>query len=222
MARTCAICGHRDQAAIKQAFSSGLSDRAIARRFGMSHVAVGNHRKEHILKPMTAAVSALDRGTPQRQQREQQLADIAAGDEGTIATTIAAFSQTAQLNKMSQHEASLAGLFNQAVAEGSITAATNVVSQQIRTVEVGSKIAGVGGYAPARTVGEAGEASSFSVNIIFSESGHRETITVANPASPRTFDANENDADWDDGISETSESSSADRVINTTDESYDE
>jgi hypothetical protein len=41
--------------------ASGGPDRVIGRQFGITHVSVGRHRREHLVKPMQAAV---ERGDP--------------------------------------------------------------------------------------------------------------------------------------------------------------
>ena len=43
-------------------------------------MAVGRHRRGHIVKPMRAAMATLDRGRAVRRQREEQLAAAEAGD----------------------------------------------------------------------------------------------------------------------------------------------
>ena len=180
MANICKIFRLADQEAVRAAFASNATDRQLAQRFGVSHAAIGRHRRAHILRPMAAAVAALDRGRSQRQQREQQLAAIEQGDPVAIATAIAAFSKTAQLGKVTEAEGNLRGLFDEAKRSGSVTAATGVVREQLKSIEVGAKkIAQVGGYGAPRAIdGKPGERRIFSISIHFAGSGRTEEFSI--------------------------------------------
>jgi hypothetical protein len=176
MPRICKICAYPDQAAVKAAFASGAPDRELAQRFGVSHMAIGRHRRAHIVRPMVAAVAALDRGRARRQQREQQLAAIEQGDPLAIAT--AAFSAPRQLAKITEAESRLTRLADAAEASGAVTAATQVVSQQLKSVEIGSRIAQTGGYGAVHVAGQSGEARTLSITMVFPNAGRTESMTI--------------------------------------------
>jgi hypothetical protein len=178
MPRACTLCAYRDQAAVRAAFAAGLSDRAIGRQFGLTHPAVAHHRREHMLKPLTAAVAALDKGVAQRQQRKEQLAAISEGDPTAIAAAIAAFSASRQLGKITAAEARLSRLADKAEASGAVATATQVVGQQLKSVEIGSRIAQTGGYAPPRTPAQPAEGSRWTIQMVFPNAGKVEEINI--------------------------------------------
>jgi hypothetical protein len=181
MPRLCKICTYPDQAAVKAAFNAAATDRELAQRFGVSHMAIGRHRRAHIVRPMAAAVAALDRGRTQRQQREQQLTAIEQGDP--VAVALAAFGMPQQLDKVTQVEQRLTRMADAAEATGSAAAVAQLAGQQLRAVETGSRLAGVGGFAAAaQATVQPGTTPVFSVNIIFSN-GRREEINIVEPCS---------------------------------------
>jgi hypothetical protein len=51
-------------------------------------------------------------------------------------------------------------------------------AQQLRGVETGARLAGIGGFAPARAADQAVPGQTFSVKILFSGTGQTETITT--------------------------------------------
>jgi hypothetical protein len=120
MSQPCTLCYCRDQTAVRRAFSDGLSDRAIGRLFGLSHVQVGYHRKRHVLKPLAAAVELPDRDTTQQQRPEEQLANIAAADPVAVDDTRTLFSREAQLEKVAMEETELVRLGGAAERAGLI------------------------------------------------------------------------------------------------------
>jgi hypothetical protein len=175
MPRVCKICAYPDQAAVSAAFASDATDRQLAQRFGVSHMAIGRHRRAHIVRPMAAAVAALDRGRARRQQREQQLAAIEQGDP--LAIALAAFAMPQQLSKVAQVEQRLTRMADAAEATGSAAAVAQLAGQQLRSVEVGSRLVGAGGYGAPRGADQPAGAARFSINIIFSN-GRREEINL--------------------------------------------
>jgi FixJ family two-component response regulator len=84
MPRLCKLCSYPDQAAVNEALVSGATHRAIGREFGMTHVSVGRHRREHVVKPMQAATAALDKGRAVRERRDQLVQQAAQGDPTAI------------------------------------------------------------------------------------------------------------------------------------------
>jgi hypothetical protein len=49
MANICKLCAHPDQEMVRAAFAAGGSDRELARQLGVSHMAIGRHRRAHIV-----------------------------------------------------------------------------------------------------------------------------------------------------------------------------
>ena len=66
----------------------------------------------------------------------------------------------------------------QAADNGSPTGVATVVAQEIRSIEVGSRLAGTGGYANTRMPDQVGAGTPFSVNIIFNSIGRTESFTT--------------------------------------------
>lgn len=174
MPRLCKICAHPDQNAVKAAFASDASDRELARQFGVSHMAIGRHRRHHIVRPMQAVVAALDRGRASRQQRANQLAAIEQGDPVAIAT--ASLGLAAQAAKLERIEGRLERMAAAAEANHSAQGVAVLSGHQLRSVETGAKLAGIGGFASVRTADQAATQQTFSIQIVF---GHKtETITT--------------------------------------------
>ena len=53
----CTICSHRDRVEIERLILQGESERAIAKRFNVSHSAVGRHKKNHLAAQMAKATA---------------------------------------------------------------------------------------------------------------------------------------------------------------------
>lgn len=60
MARSCTICGHEDRPAIDQALVSGVANRTIATRYGVSEQAVRRHAADHLPLRLQLAQAAQD------------------------------------------------------------------------------------------------------------------------------------------------------------------
>ena len=175
MARLCKLCTNSDQEAVRAAFASGGTDREIGRRFGLSHVSVGRHRREHIVRPMQAAVAALDRGRAIREQREQMIQAAEAGDPAAFLALAEIVADLRKVHERLERTAEAAEHDNQRLAVSALSA------QQLRAAEVRARMGGVGAYSPARRIVDGGGDTKFSVNIIFPNAGRTETITtVAN------------------------------------------
>jgi hypothetical protein len=175
MSKPCTLCFHPDQAAVQGAFGDGLSDRRIAKMFHLSHVQVGYHRRRHLLKLTTAPRVPSDNGAVKRQQQKTQLADA----QDAIAAIRARFSLEAQLDKVDGCEGELGRLFNEAKSSGSIAAAVQVVDKQLKAVEVGSKLAQVGGYKQPHIPPQSDERGRWSITYVFQGAGKFEEIQLA-------------------------------------------
>jgi hypothetical protein len=175
VANICKVCRLPDQNVVRAAFASGASDRQLAQRFGVSHAAIGRHRRAHILAPLKIAVATLDKGHTAHQQREQQLAAIEQGDQ--VAIALATFGMPQQLDKVSKVEQRLERMAAAAETASSSTGVAQLSAQQLRSVEVGSKLAGTGGYKPPSVVSPTADKATVSIEIVFA-SAPRETIAL--------------------------------------------
>jgi predicted transcriptional regulator len=177
MSNVCRLCRHDDPELVRRLFARNLSDRQIAQQLGVSHSAVSRHRRAHIAPLVKAAAIALDRGRAIHERREQQLAAIQQGD--TIAAVLAAFGLAPQLEKIANIERRLERVIENAENAGSAASVAQIASQQLRSVEVGSRLAQTGGYKPASAIPQAGERPTISIEMVFSAAGRTETITLA-------------------------------------------
>jgi hypothetical protein len=142
-----------------------------------------------------------------RQVKESQLIlqSIAAYDDGDLgARALASLSATSQALKVVKTEGWIEESIVAAKEQGALSVMAPLANSYLKTIATGGQVACLPGFAPQRTLSGDLEATSFSVNIVFQNAGKVESITTI------------------DGSVATSESSSADRVINTTDESSDE
>jgi hypothetical protein len=128
---------------------------------------------------MRAAAAVLDKGLMALRQREQQLAAIEQGDPVVIAT--AAFSASHQLAKITEAEQRLTRLADKAESAAAVATATQVVSQQLRSVEIGSRLAQVGGYRAPSAVQASSDRGVFHIEMVFQGVGKSETIGLIRP-----------------------------------------
>ena len=170
MPMPCKLCHHPERKAVETAFASGMTDREIGRRFGVSHMAALRHRRDHLVKPMLAAVATLDRG-----RAERQLAADGAPDP--VANVIASLNLAAQANKLATIESRLERMSHAAEAAGSSAGVAALSAQALRSVEVGSRLAATGGYAPQNLADPQGAARTFSIIFQFNNAPS-ETINV--------------------------------------------
>jgi hypothetical protein len=174
MARICSICSNpaKSQQAAEM-LAAGATDQAIADKLGgMSRMAVARHRQNHVIKPAQDRLALISKGAGPRQER-QQLAEAAAADAPSPQAFADAFlGLKAQAEKLAAIEARLERMQTVAEAGKSANAVAQLSAQQLRAVEVGSKLSGAGGYAPTKPA-EAGGGTVFAVNFIFSN-GRRE------------------------------------------------
>jgi hypothetical protein len=175
MPKPCTLCFHPDQAAVQGAFGDGLSDRRIAKMFHLSHVQVGYHRRRHLLKLTTAPRVPSDNGAAKRQQQKAQLADA----QDAIATTRARFSLEAQLDKVESTEAMLDNMGHAAIKSGSFGVAIQIADKKLKAVEVGSKLAQVGGYKQLHIPPQSDERGRWSITYVFQGAGKVEEIRLA-------------------------------------------
>ncbi len=186
MPMPCMIC--LDAAKTQRAaelIATGMSDGKVAAELGgVSRAGVQRHRVNHIIRPAQDRLAVLRKGTGPREAREQ-LAHAAAADAPSPQEFADAFlGLKAQAQKLEKIEARLERLAVQAEAAKSANSVAQIAAQQLRSVEVGAKLAGAGGYAPAKAPAD-GAKRGFAVNIILGGERH-EVITVA--AEPLTVE----------------------------------
>jgi hypothetical protein len=178
MANICKLCTRPDQETVRAAFTSGATDRELARQFGVSHMAIGRHRRAHIVVPLKAAVAALDRGRTEREQRMQQLEAIENGDPAAIASAL--LSMETQVRKLAEVGARLSRVAAKAEQDDAPRHVAALSAQQLRGIETAAKLGGLGGFAtPRDATAPAGE--KFSVTIVLSGGKETKITTMATP-----------------------------------------
>jgi hypothetical protein len=180
MPRPCKLCTHPDQEAVRLALANGTTDRAIGVQFNISHVSVGRHRREHVVRPMQAAAAALDRGRGIRDQREQLVKQAEAGDASAYLALSSIIADLRKVHERLERQADAAEQDNQRLAVASLSA------QQLRAAEVRAKIGGVGGYAAQKANGP-GDGVPFTINFVFSGGASQQfTLDGAAEVKPAT------------------------------------
>jgi len=94
----------------------------------------------------------------------------------------------AQAEKLERIESRLERMAAVAEAGGSANAVSQLAGQQIRAVEVGAKLAGVGGYAPSRPAGDGAPAAPVVISFNFAGVGRMDTMTINDAAGAPVLD----------------------------------
>jgi hypothetical protein len=178
--RNCKICSNVKLAKrCGELIAEGLSDRAIAEALGLvkpggaGRMCVQRHRTAHVAAPARAILEAANRGRDAADQRQQLVAKAQAGELDAVDRFLALDQITADLRKTQERLERVAD----AAEQGGQNAAVAALSaQQLRAMEVRSKLGSVGGYAPPQKGGD-GEAMTFTVNFHFG-GGRVETIST--------------------------------------------
>ena len=89
------------------------------------------------------------------------------------------FGLKAQAEKLQRIEDRLERVAVLAEESASPNAVAQVAAQQLRSVEVGARVAGVGGYGTARATDQPLGRQTFSINIMFASTG--ETVSINTP-----------------------------------------
>ncbi len=112
-------------------------------------------------------------------RRTQQLAAIEQGDPVAVAAALGLAAQAAKLERIEQRLERVAVV---AETAGSPAGVATIAAQQLRGVEVGSRLGGIPGFVPAavQAIGPPGMEPRFSVLIIFQGAQKTETIVVEN------------------------------------------
>jgi hypothetical protein len=196
MPRSCEIC--RDPAKFAKAadmLAEGASDAAISAALQVGRMSVNRHKIGHIMKPAQDRLAIISKGAGVREER-QQLAQAAAADAPSPQQFAdAVLGLRAQAEKLERIENRLERMAVAAETGGSANAVSQLSAQQIRSVEVGARLAGVGGYAP-RAVGEGATQAPVSITFNF-DSGQTESFTVL-PQQPAPSPPDDTAADYVD------------------------
>jgi hypothetical protein len=163
---------------VAAAFASGATDREIGRRFGLSHVSAGRHRREHLVRPLQAAAVALDRGRAVREGREDLLERVLQGDPTAIFKSDSIAADIVRIASRLDMSA------DQAASGRQHTAHAALAAQLLRQAEIRAKIGAVGGFAPSRAPADGAAREKFTVNIVFANAGRTETIATAENYEP--------------------------------------
>lgn len=199
MGTTCKLCC-LEQPVVEAAFASGVSDRAIARRFNVSAMSVGRHRKLHLLKVAQDRVTLLAKDSAARQQRQELAAAAASDTPSTQALIEATLGLRRQMEKLTSIEERLERMATFAEGAGSPTGVAALAAQQFRGIETGARLAGIGGFAPAAQAGAPPRAGPvFSITMVFPSAGRQETISVveSRPAIENAVTDREDGGTWD-------------------------
>jgi hypothetical protein len=181
MANICKLCARPDQDVVRAAFASGATDRELAQQFGVSHMAIGRHRRAHIVGPLKAAVAALDKGRTELEQRTQQLAAIEQGDP--VAVVAAMFGAAAQARKLQRVEERLERVAAKAETDEAPQHVATLSAQQLRSIETGARLAGHPSFTPrAGDGGGGGDGQKFSITINL---GPERTVSISATPIPR-------------------------------------
>ena len=188
MPRPCLICSSALKSAkATELMAAGLSDQAVANALNeidrssppMSYMAVSRHRRLHIVKTAQERLAIVSKGSEARHDRILVAAAAASADAPTPAQFVEAFfGLKAQAEKLQRIEDRLERMAALAEEGQSPNGVAQVAAQQLRSVEVGARVAGVGGYGAQRTP-EQGVGQTFAVNIVFASTGEQVSIKAA-------------------------------------------
>lgn len=151
MSKVCRICANPSWPEQVQSWvHEGVTDRAIARRLSIGKSLVTRHPVNHIIKPLAHTLAIAERGAAVQRQRHE-IATTAAADAPTPAQFVEAFfGLKAQADKLQRIEDRLERVAVLAEESASPNAVAQMAAQQLRSVEVGNRLAGIGGYGTAR------------------------------------------------------------------------
>src|SRR5436190_5692154 len=161
----CKICSSVElSAACASLVSAGVSDRAIAAQIGASRAGVQRHRIRHIVQVARAIVAAGAKDTDAKARRQEILT---AAENGTLKPEDY-LSLSAIVTELKSIGARLDRTATAAEMGGVHPVVVSAAAQQIRLNESKARLAGHGGFAPARARDGAGEVPVFSVTFNFS------------------------------------------------------
>jgi hypothetical protein len=160
------------------------TDRDIEQRYGIARSSVSRHRLRHMLRLEQDRVAVLERDRKAREQRAE-LAKAAGSDEVPVSVLVEALLGTrAQALKIKHIEERLERVAAVAEADKVPQHVAAVSGQQLRAVEVGSRLAGNPNFVPrAETSGGGLGGQRFSIQIILGD-GRDVSITATPTPQP--------------------------------------
>jgi hypothetical protein len=171
------VCSHTNRQAIEGTLTDGVPDPEVARRFGIERVSIGRHRRHHLLPVVRDRAALLAKDAPARVEREQ-LAAAAASDAPTTQALIeATLGMRRQMEKLSAIEQRLERMAAAAEISNSSASVAQLSAQALRSVEVGSRLAGTGGYKSPSVVSPVAEKATVSIEFVF-QNAPKETIAL--------------------------------------------
>jgi hypothetical protein len=179
MGRPCVICSHRDRRTIDEAISSGVNDYKIAEQWGLVRRTVGRHRVEHLTPMIQNRAALLAKDRPAQQERQELAAAAASDSPSTQALIEATLGMRRQMEKLNNIEARLERMATNAEAANSPQSVAQLSAQQLRSVEVGSRLGATGGYRPPSVIAPIAEKAVVSIEMVFPNANRRETIRFA-------------------------------------------
>jgi hypothetical protein len=191
----CRICGDPRLAEQAKTFAlAGIADREVSRRMGISKSVVNRHRLRHVVAPLQHQLALAGMGAEPKRQREELAAAVASDAPSTAVLVESVLGLRAQTERMISIWSHLERAVVAAETQGAHTAVAALAGQQLKSVEVGSRLAAIPTFVPTRIAEQlAPGAPPFQVNIHFSSTGKTETISLA--ATPPTIDVDADDTD---------------------------
>jgi hypothetical protein len=190
MPRPCVVCSRADRQEIDALIGTGASDYEVARQFGIERVSVGRHRRQHVIKPAQDRLAIIAKDAAARRERQELAAAAASDTPSTQALVEATLGLRAQMAKLTSIEQRLERMATLAEGAGSPTGVAQLAAQQFRGIETGARLAGISGFVPPAQAAEAVATPRFAVNIVFSNAGTTESITIgAHPPGNSTHDS---------------------------------
>lgn len=188
--RPCGIC--KDPKKLKLAnalIADGLSDQKIADQLGMAdragRMVISRHRNRHVEALARAIAAVANKGRDVREQRDKT---VAAANRGELdpAALLSLSSLTGDLRKALDRIERASDAAEQA---GQIGVLSGLLQQLHRNIETRSRIAGVGGFAPASTkvgvaIGGAGHMPFEPFVLSMTFGGERQTLVMATQGQP--------------------------------------
>src|SRR5947207_4024760 len=147
MGNPCRVCMSTDLSRrFAEAVARGMSDQKIADELGISRSGAQRHRVSHVVSVARAIAAAGAKDAPAREQRQEIMA---AAEAGTLDPT-QYLSLAAIIGELKNIGARLDRTATAAEMGGAHPVVVSAAAQQIRLNESKARLAGHGGFAPAR------------------------------------------------------------------------
>jgi hypothetical protein len=177
----CKLCS-LDPQTVETAFASGASDRAIAKRFNISAMSVGRHRRLHLLPVAQDRVTLLTKDREARAERQELTAAAASDTPSTQTLVEATIGLRRQMEKLVEVEERLTRVATRAEKDGAHGAVAQVAGAQLRSLEYGSRLAGHPSFVPRAADAGGGVAGAQPFSIVI-QLGDRDVSIEAAPVT---------------------------------------